>query len=83
MRNQDHLKEINEVQMVSVLSNHLSLKLSAGNRFMVELDAGELTTGYLHLKIEGGKGSKISILSSECYEKESPIFRTANKGCTR
>ncbi|MBS4194879.1 alpha-L-rhamnosidase-related protein [Lederbergia citri] len=49
-----------------------SLFIDRNSRFIVELDAGELTTGYLNIKVSGGKGAKLSILSSECYEKEDP-----------
>lgn len=37
--------------------------------YAVELDAGHLTTGFLRVKVSGGKGSRVRILPSECYEK--------------
>ncbi|MFC5407500.1 alpha-L-rhamnosidase C-terminal domain-containing protein [Cohnella soli] len=55
-------------------------ELKAGERFLIELDAGELTTGYLRLAMTGGRGSSVRILCAECYEDppESTIRR--NKG---
>ncbi|BBH24613.1 alpha-L-rhamnosidase [Paenibacillus baekrokdamisoli] len=55
-------------------------ELKAGHRFMIELDAGELTTGYLCLAMIGGRGSSVRMLCAECYEdpQESTIRR--NKG---
>jgi Bacterial alpha-L-rhamnosidase. len=34
---------------------------------VIELDAGELTTGFFRLPIEGGAGAKITVLYSEAY----------------
>lgn len=39
-------------------------------KIIMELNAGEEETGYLHLKIAGGKGSVIKILTSEGYVQE-------------
>lgn len=36
----------------------------------IEIDAGELTTGYLKLLLSGGAGTRITMLQSECYAKE-------------
>lgn len=43
------------------------LKLPAHFREIVEISAGEEMTGYLHLALAGGSGSRIRILQSECY----------------
>lgn len=43
------------------------LTIPANSHERVEISAGELTTGFLQLAIAHGKGSKIKILSSECY----------------
>lgn len=47
------------------------ITLEAGQHFWLELDAGELTTGYLQLRLLGGKGSRITLLCAECYEEET------------
>jgi alpha-L-rhamnosidase len=41
--------------------------LPAGSREIIEISAGELTTGYLQLAVQQGAGSTIKILSSESY----------------
>lgn len=43
-------------------------KLSPGQRFWVEWDAGEITKGYLNIAVSGGRGSVCKLLCSECYE---------------
>jgi hypothetical protein len=47
------------------------LEIPANSVEIVELDAGELTTGFLHLVCSGGKGSHIKILVSESYAYET------------
>lgn len=42
--------------------------IAPNSKVWIELDAGELTTGYLTLRMSGGAGSRIKLLSSECYE---------------
>lgn len=42
----------------------------AHSTFSVDLDAGELMTGYLRLHFKGGAGARITILQSECYAGE-------------
>ncbi|MCR2823875.1 alpha-L-rhamnosidase-related protein [Lederbergia panacisoli] len=56
------------------------LTIAQGTQFIIELDAGELTTGYLNIKVSEGNGTKISILTSECYEKEDPKTGRRIKG---
>jgi len=55
-------------------------KLMPGETAMFELDAGELTTGYLQIALSGGKGSTVRILPSECYEDEPESGARRNKG---
>lgn len=50
-----------------------------GSRFEVELDAGELLTGYLTLEMTGGEEAVLEILCSECYEKEPESTIRRNK----
>lgn len=57
-----------------------SFQVAAGERFTIELDAGELTTGYLRLALTGGRGSRIRILCAECYEDASESTIRRNKG---
>ncbi|WP_308636466.1 alpha-L-rhamnosidase-related protein [Paenibacillus silvisoli] len=47
-----------------------SLQLAPNSRMVVELDAGQLTTGYIRLELAGGQGALIRILCAECYEPE-------------
>lgn len=49
-------------------------KIGSGRTFWVELDAGELTTGYPFLEIRGGRDAQVNLLYSECYE-EPPVTK--------
>ena len=46
--------------------------LLPNSSYAVELNAGELTTGYFRLPLSGGAGSKITIRYAECYALENP-----------
>jgi alpha-L-rhamnosidase len=48
--------------------NKITLRIEAGRSAILELDAGELTTGTLRIEINGGRGADIRLLYSECYE---------------
>jgi hypothetical protein len=48
-----------------------ALEIPADDVEIVELDAGELTTGFLRLVCAGGKGARIEILTSESYAYET------------
>lgn len=52
------------------LEGDQQITISAGQKLIAELDAGEEETGYLHLLMAGGKGSSIHILTSEGYVQE-------------
>lgn len=39
----------------------------------VVLDAGELTTGYLFLRLAGGADAHIELLQAECYVQKTPL----------
>ena len=41
--------------------------VAAGAQAFVELDAGELVTGYPRLRVRGGKGAEIILRYAECY----------------
>ncbi|MCM3160796.1 alpha-L-rhamnosidase C-terminal domain-containing protein [Metabacillus litoralis] len=51
---------------------------------IIEIDAGELTTGYLRLAMSGGSGTSIKILTSESYaypsENPNPYVNFPKKG---
>jgi alpha-L-rhamnosidase len=44
--------------------------LKPQGKYVVELNAGELTTGFFNLKVKGGQGSKVIIKYTEAYSKE-------------
>ncbi len=79
------IKRINTPEAVPdfyLLHNKLLGKgweLQAGETLIIELDAGELTTGYPYLDLAGGRGAIIEILYSECYEKEPEATTRRNK----
>jgi hypothetical protein len=45
----------------------LPVRLESRGRYCLDLDAGELTTGYLALRTEGGRGAVISLTCAEAY----------------
>ena len=49
-----------------------ALEVPAGAKVIVELDAGELTTGYPILELLGGRDSQVKLLYAECYESGKP-----------
>jgi hypothetical protein len=53
-----------------------AVTVAANTTEIVELNAGELTTGYLRLALEGGDGAEIKILCSESYAfpRENPTI---------
>lgn len=52
------------------LLNKEEVELMPLSKYVVELNAGEITTGYFNLKVREGKGSKITIKYAESYYKE-------------
>ncbi|HHU49666.1 MAG: alpha-L-rhamnosidase C-terminal domain-containing protein [Caldicoprobacterales bacterium] len=46
-----------------------AVTLEPDSRYIAVLDAGELTTGYMVLKLQGGAGSSVRMRYSECYFK--------------
>ncbi|MBU3099421.1 MULTISPECIES: alpha-L-rhamnosidase-related protein [Clostridium] len=67
--NDEEIKKADILEKFSS-TNKGCLKLDSGKRFIVEIDAGILTTGYIKIRLSGGKDSKIKILCAECYENE-------------
>ncbi|RAP73558.1 alpha-L-rhamnosidase C-terminal domain-containing protein [Paenibacillus montanisoli] len=56
------------------------LELPPNSRMVVELDAGQLTTGYIRLEMTGGQGAVLRLLCSECYEPENSTRGKRIKG---
>ncbi len=54
----------------ALVSGNKAVKIPAGEKRQVELNAGEEMCGYLSLRMTGGKGSVVKILTSECYVQE-------------
>ena len=52
----------------SMLNRNKTICLSKNTTYVVEIDAGELMTGYLNIHFQNGQGSKVEILISELYE---------------
>ncbi len=50
-----------------MLLGNADITIPPNTEEIVEIDTGELMTGYLHLIIEGGKNAKIELLQSEAY----------------
>jgi alpha-L-rhamnosidase len=47
------------------------LLISPYKKLVIEMDAGELMTGYLSVGVQGGRGSVIRMIASECYEPDN------------
>ena len=54
----------------SFLNGIENVTVEKNGKYEVVLDAGELTTGYINIDTSGGIGTKITVLSSECYEMQ-------------
>ncbi len=54
-------------QWDAFLTGKSPLTIPLNTREVVELDAGELTTGFLQLLLAGGEGCEVLMLTSECY----------------
>ncbi|MFD2329349.1 family 78 glycoside hydrolase catalytic domain [Cohnella sp. GCM10020058] len=57
-----------------------NVSVEAGQSIWLELDAGELVTGYVTLKLRGGRGSRIKLLYAECYEEPTSNLHHRVKG---
>jgi alpha-L-rhamnosidase len=75
------VEERDETQARLFLQGSQPLLVPAYKKLMIEMDAGELMTGYLTVGVQGGRGSVIRMIPSECYEPEdSDPERMRNKG---
>lgn len=54
----------------SVIKHNWPLCIPANTQCYIELDAGEITTAYFSLNTNGGLGSRVKVLYSECYEQD-------------
>lgn len=61
-----------EEEWLDFLNGKRNLEISENEDVCVELDAGELMTGYLHLDFTGGKRAEITLLQSEGYVVSAP-----------
>jgi len=52
------------------LENEGHVVIPARSTISVDLDAGELTTGFLVLSMNGGGGTVVRLLAAECYERK-------------
>ncbi|WP_375102977.1 alpha-L-rhamnosidase C-terminal domain-containing protein [Paenibacillus sp. RS8] len=57
-----------------------SLRVEPGCSIWLEIDAGELATGYLTLEMRGGRDSQIGVQYSESYEEASSNLHHRVKG---
>jgi len=57
-------------QWTSFLKEDSAIEISAENTLVVDIETESLTTAFVTLHCGGGKGSSITMLYSECYEKD-------------
>jgi alpha-L-rhamnosidase len=50
--------------------NQKELVLNPMQNYVLDIDAGELSTGFVMLAVSGGVGSTVNMLCAECYEYE-------------
>ena len=62
------------------LKGRKSITVAPRSKEIVEISAGMIKTGYLYLKVEKGKGAKVTILQSESYVQEGMVGEHAKKG---
>ena len=62
--------KIGKGDLDAFLKGNHPVTIEKDQKMILELNAGEEETGYLYLKIAGGKGSVVKILTSEGYVQE-------------
>ncbi|MDI4647094.1 alpha-L-rhamnosidase C-terminal domain-containing protein [Cohnella hashimotonis] len=62
-----------EEYWANLLSGRGAVFIEPKKSVTVDVDAGELTTGYIELLMSGGQDAAIELLCAECYEQE-PIL---------
>lgn len=50
------------------------LRIPSHSRFCLEMDVGELMTGYLFFKMVAGAGASVALLQAECYVESIPDY---------
>ncbi|MGG1639784.1 alpha-L-rhamnosidase C-terminal domain-containing protein [Paenibacillus sp. NRS-1782] len=65
--------EVSSEAWLDLLYRDVPLTIPAHSKVIAELDAGELTTGFLQLAMSQGAETKISLLCAECYEQEPKL----------
>jgi len=70
---------IDGADVMKLMSERQPLSLKAHELISFELDAGELTTGYIEVSVQGGKGSVISLLCAEGYDEPESTPRNRVK----
>lgn len=61
-----------EETWMDFLEGRRYIEIPAYSEICVEIDAGELMTGYLHLALSGGCGAQITLIQSEGYVVSAP-----------
>lgn len=54
----------------SLINEGIPITIPPKSKVVVEFDAGELTTGFIYLRLAQGIGTTIRLLCAECYEGE-------------
>lgn len=68
-------QDVDEKKWKQLLQENNPVRIGAHSHVEVDLDAGELTTGFFKVKLKKGKKSNINFLYSEGYEQ---VFYTKN-----
>lgn len=61
---------VSKDQWTSFLKEDRALDIPSGETVTVDIESESLTTAFVTLRCSGGKGSIITLLYSECYEKD-------------
>ncbi|MGO4532375.1 family 78 glycoside hydrolase catalytic domain [Paenibacillus sp. 2TAF8] len=62
------------------LDNTSLLVIPSGHKIQLDLDAGELTTAYLNIRMRNGRGAKVRMMGAECYEPHESTEMQRKKG---
>lgn len=62
--------EASKEELEAFLTGGCPVTIEKNQKMIIELNAGEEETGYLYLKMAGGEGSTVHILTSEGYVQE-------------
>jgi alpha-L-rhamnosidase len=73
-------REKTEQLLKGAMARREPIQLAVGRKLVMEMDAGELTTGYLEVGVRGGRGSIARVMGSECYEAQDSSEMLRKKG---